>query len=131
MSASVLALAMAFSLAPVPADKPAEVLTKIGGKYDADGVDISGKKYASRTTIEAEGDAYRVTWKMPDGTEFVGIGIRNGKTLSVSWAGQQPQGVLLGVMVYEIKKDGSLEGKWTMLGAKGKISTETLTPIAE
>ena len=36
----------------------------------------------------------------------------------------------LGMTVYEIKKDGSLDGKWTMLGAKGVVRTEKLLPAA-
>jgi hypothetical protein len=32
--------------------------------------------------------------------------------------------------VYEVKKDGRLDGKWTMLGARGVVRTEVLLPSA-
>ena len=101
---------------------------KIAGSYTARGEDINGQKYTATVEIEEEGEAYRVTWHYRDGAEFIGIGIRTGKQLSVSWAGQLGNKVMVGVMVYEVKKNGSMEGKWTILGAKGRVRAETLAP---
>ena len=101
---------------------------KIAGSYAARGEDVNGQKYTATVEIREEGEAYRLTWKYADGAEFVGVGVRTGKQLSVGWAGQLGDKVMVGVMVYEVKKNGSLDGKWTILGAKGKVRTETLAP---
>jgi hypothetical protein len=131
MSAAALAVAFALS-APAPAAARAAdpETVKIAGEYDGEGTDIKGEKYRVAVKIEEEGEAYRVTWKTRDGQEFVGVGIRTGKMLSVGWAGQQGQRVIIGTTVYEIQKDGTLAGKWTMLGAKGAVRAEKLFPSA-
>lgn len=130
MLIALLAAGCVLAIAPVPPEEGPEKV-KIVGNYDAAGKDISGKDYTATVAITEEGDAYRVEWTMPDGGGFLGIGIRSGKTLSVSWAGQQQRGVIVGIMVYEIQKGGTLEGKWTMLGSKGVVRTETLKPAKE
>lgn len=127
---SAVALAVALALSTPAAAKADPETAKITGEYDGDGTDIKGQKYKVQVKIEQEGDTYRVTWKTPDGQEFVGAGIRTGKLLSVGWAGQQGPRVIVGMTVYEVKKDGSLDGKWTMLGAKGVVRTEKLLPAA-
>ena len=128
MSRAVLTAAVILCTFPSLAQPADPETSRITGEYEGDGVDIKGQKYRTRVTITTEGDAYRVAWKTPDGQEFVGVGVRDGRKLSVGWAGQAPKGVLLGVMVYEAGKDRKLSGKWTMLGAKGVVRTEELTP---
>jgi hypothetical protein len=124
-----LAVAAAGPAADAPAIDPA--VRDIAGKYDGKGTDITGAAYATTVTIDEEGDAFRVGWNSM-GQKYVGVGIRSGKVLSVGWLGQAgPNTVQLGVMVYEVQKDGSLEGQWTMLGAKGKVRTESLTRVKE
>ena len=93
-------------------------------------MDIKGQKYRVAVVIEEEKDTFKFTWKTPDGQTFIGVGIRTGRSVAVSWAGQQGMKIIVGLTVYEVKKDGSMEGKWTMLGAKGVVRTETLTPSA-
>jgi hypothetical protein len=123
-----LFLLMALPVSTISAADPETA--KIAGSYSASGEDISGAKYTARVEITTEGDSYRVNWKYTDGSEFIGIGLREGKTLSVSWAGQAGPGkIMVGVMVYTINKNGTMEGKWTILGAKGKVKTESLAPI--
>ena len=103
----------------------------IEGTYLANGADINGTKYTADVTIEKVNEAYRVTWKTPNGQQFVGVGLRENEKLSVAWAGSAPEGkIMLGVMVYTIQKSGKLEGKWTILSSGGKTSTETLSPKA-
>ena len=102
----------------------------IVGDYAGNGSDINGAKYTVEVKIEKENDAYKVTWKMPDGQSYVGVGIRNGKLLSVSWATQLGTKLTIGLTVYDIQKDGSLKGKWSMIGARGKVSVEVLSPSA-
>lgn len=122
------ALVVGLLAIPTPVRAGDPETAKIAGSYTAAGEDINGLKYTATVEVEEEGDAYRVTWKYKDGAEFIGVGVRTGRLLSISWAGQVGNRVMVGVMVYEVKKNGAMEGKWTILGAKGRIRTETLSP---
>jgi hypothetical protein len=102
----------------------------ITGEYAGAGTDINGAKYTVTVKIEEDGDTFKVTWKMPDGQSYIGVGIRNGKLLSVSWATQAGTRLTVGVTVYEVQKNATLKGRWSMIGAKGKVSEELLTPSA-
>jgi hypothetical protein len=130
MSRAAFTAAVIFCLFSVVALGADPETSPITGDYEGDGTDIKGQKYRVSVVIEEEKDAFKVTWKTPDGQSFIGVGIRSGKMLSVSWAGQQGTKIVVGLTVYEVKKDGSLSGKWTMIGAKGVVRTETLTPSA-
>ena len=108
------------------ADPPPE--RGLAGTYVGSGTDIQGGEYQVTVTIEKEKDAYNLKWESPNGQNWIGVGIHTGDKLSVSWAGKTAKGIMVGVMVYEIRKDGTLAGTWTILGAKGVVRTETLTP---
>jgi hypothetical protein len=130
MSLRAAALIVALSaLAPTAQAADPETVD-IVGTYDGNGTDIQGGKYKVTVKIEGEGDAFKFTWTTPGGQKFFGAGIRTGKLVSVGWAGEQGTKVVVGITVYEVQKDGSLKGKWTMLGAKGTVKTETITPSA-
>lgn len=129
MMLTTMVAVVAFSLAPAPRLFDPEKAA-IVGEYGGAGVDINGAKYTVTVKIEEEGDTYKVTWKMPDGQSYIGVGVRNGKLLSVSWATQQGTRLTIGITVYEVQKDATLKGRWSMIGAKGKTSTEILTPSA-
>jgi hypothetical protein len=128
VSASLVALAL-FAITPEARPNDPEK-RNITGEYAGAGTDINGAKYSVNVKIEEDEDTYKVTWKMPDGQSYIGVGIRTGKLLSVSWATQQGTRLTIGVTVYEIQKDASLKGRWSMIGAKGKVKEEILTPSA-
>ena len=108
------------------ADPPPD--DRLPGTYVGTGTDVQGGDYRVTVKIEKEKDAYNVKWASPTGQTWVGVGVRTGDRLSVGWAGKTAKGVMVGVMVYEVQKDGTLAGTWTILGAKGVVRTETLTP---
>lgn len=119
--------AVAVCLVAAPLADP----VRLAGEYDGAGTDVHGRPYQVQVHIRPEGDAYRVWWTGPDGQEFVGVGLRDGRRLAVSWAGKATEGrVYVGLTVYHVRPDGSLEGRWTMFGAKGIVRTETLRPAA-
>jgi hypothetical protein len=126
--AAVVALGLC-GFAPTAATVGDPETADIDGDYAGDGVDIQGQKYQTSVKVQKDKDAHLFRWTT-GGQEFLGVGIRTGKLVSVSWVGRQPGGVIVGVTVFEVRKDGSLSGRWTMLGAKGVVRTEVLTPTA-
>lgn len=127
--AAVVALSLCGFAPTAPSAAGDPETASIDGEYAGDGVDIQGQKYRTTVEVSKEKDAYQFKWTTA-GQTFLGVGIRTGKLVSVSWVGRQPAGVIVGITVFEVKKDGSLAGRWTMLGARGVVRTETLTPTA-
>lgn len=104
---------------------------KLAGEYDGTGTDVAGKPYSVQVRIQPDGDAYRFWWTAPGGQELVGVGLRTGRQVAVSWTGRASEGkVFVGLTVYEVRPDGTLVGRWTMFGAKGVVRSETLRPAA-
>jgi hypothetical protein len=75
-----------------------------------------GEKYEGELNVKKDGDGYAFEWNT--GSIAKGFGIRQGKTASIGIGGQQ-----CGFVSYEVKSDGSLEGKWGGQGTK-KFGTE-------
>jgi hypothetical protein len=97
----------------------------IAGVYRCVGSNGDGSPYQGFVKIEKHGDAYHVWWALEPGVYSVGIGIRQGTTLAVSYYGGTT-----GVIAYRI--DGErLVGDWTIPGGNGVLASETLTPLAE
>lgn len=98
-----------------------------------DEIDIVGK-YASTSepaapagvTVEIDklGDGYQVTWSLPGGVAYTGIGLRSGDVLSVTWGNRGS----VGLSVYKISKGPKLSGQYTTLGGPGLTAKEELTP---
>lgn len=104
-------------------DRPREE-PDLSGKYDCAGVEMDGSRYTAAVEVQRIGDAYTVTWNRGAGLTGIGVGLRRGNQLSVSFASKGTAGVV----VYQLGKDGKLEGEWTDVGGVGILRTETLTP---
>jgi hypothetical protein len=117
----VLILLAAFA-APVP-NSAAQTTTPIAGVYAAEGQNADGRAYRALVIIRQHEDAFRIEWLFPSRQAVVGLGILNGGVLAVSYFGARP-----GIVVYEVEDD-RLVGHWTIVGAGGRLSTETLTRI--
>jgi hypothetical protein len=101
---------------------PADV-TDIAGVYAAEGNNGDGSPYRAIVVIEKHRDAFRMQWIFPTRTAAVGLGILNGDLLAVSYYGASP-----GIVLYKV--DGAkMVGDWTLFGAGGVLSKETLTRI--
>lgn len=89
--------------------------TGLEGAYDIIGSNPNGSEYKGKLTVGKEGLGYGFTWDT--GTTSTGFGIRTGDKVAVGIGGKQ-----CGFVSYEIKPDGTLDGKW---GGQGSTSIGT------
>jgi len=108
------------------------------GVYIARGVDSDGNEYRRAVDIERQGDRFIVTWvaaRVVGGAivlepTWVGVGIANGETLSVSFVAEAEDA--FGIMVYRFTTDEQqLSGRWTIAGDDEAIYSETLTRLPD
>ena len=95
----------------------------IAGVYAAEGSNGDGSPYRAIVVIQKQRDTFRMQWIFPTRTAAVGLGILSGNLLAVSYVGASP-----GIVVYKIEGQ-QLVGEWTLFGAGGVLSKETLTRI--
>lgn len=80
--------------------------TDLEGRYEVSGTNTDGKPYKSSLNVKKNGDGYSFVWS--GGTQPVnGFGIRMGELAAIG-LGQAS----CGFVMYEVKPDGTLEGKW-------------------
>ena len=91
--------------------------TDLQGEYEITGKNPDGKEYKGKLTVKQEGSGYQFNWTAP--SAFEGFGVKQGNTVSVGLGGKQ-----CGFVAYEVKSDGSLDGKWGGFGTK-TFGTET------
>lgn len=93
------------------------------GPYRAEGKGFDGQPYAGTAQIVAtSNDTCRIVWRIA-GEESRGTCMRSGNTFV---AGYVLQGKL-GLVIYDIRSDGSMQGRWTIADENG-VGTERLTP---
>ncbi len=91
-------------------EKETEKATRTGGsgfegEYDVEGKNPNGDTYKSKLNITKLGEGYKFAWT--GANSFEGFGIRQGDTASVGFGGDK-----CSFVAYEVKPDGTLEGKW-------------------
>ena len=86
----------------------------IVGEYNVRGK-AGDKSYTGVLNIEKRGDVYQVTWELPNGEAYDGIGIVKGDHFAVSYA--DPDFTIIGVVLYKIKKN-YLTGVWATPGTE-------------
>ena len=102
---------------PDPPDLP--------GIYECQGTGADGRPYRGAVIIDSEGSRFVVRWIIASELTAVGVGIREGNMLAVSFFGPESGGVVL----YRI--DGQrLIGHWSAPLAEGQVFEETLTRVA-
>lgn len=122
MVALIAAVLASISGTPL-AQQSAAPSEDLSGVYRCEGKNPDGSDYHGVVQIAAIRDTYLVHWTLSDNVEVLGVGIRRGDTLAVSYFGGTP-----GIVLY--KNDGKrLIGEWTMGGTEGVVFTETLTPM--
>jgi hypothetical protein len=92
------------------------------GIYRCEGKSAEGRSYQAVVEIKKNGDTYLLRWVTPQGIAHVGVGVIDGKNLSVGFFGET-----VGVVVYAIESSEKLSGHWTVLQAQGAVFRETLT----
>jgi hypothetical protein len=115
-----LAPAFAFlALAAAPA-----MAQDIGGVYAVSGTNFDGSTYEGTAEIVLLSETTcAITWTTGD-TTSQGTCMRRNDTFA---AGYDLQGKI-GLLIYDILNDGSMEGAWTVTGIDG-FGTERLTPL--
>jgi hypothetical protein len=99
----------------------------ISGYYSCKGVEAGGKAYSGVAVITKKNEVYVVQWMVGGGSTFSGVGIRQGDTLSASWALPAERGIIRGVNVYRIEAGPRLVGRWASVPGPGVVQTETLS----
>lgn len=99
----------------------------ISGYYTCRGLEAGGKTYNGVAVISKKNDVYLIQWMIGSGSTFTGIGIRQGNTLSASWAIAGERGLVRGVNTYRIEPGPRLVGRWATLPGGGNLQNETLT----
>jgi hypothetical protein len=107
--------------APADPEPPA-----LAGVYECQGIGADGRPYRGAVVIEPDGQRFVLQWYMSAELSAVGVGIREGNMLAVSFFGPGSGGVVL----YRI--DGQrLVGQWSAPPANGQVFEETLTRLEE
>jgi hypothetical protein len=123
----VLVLVTTLVVGAWPAATQVAQESDISGVYDCRGVNGDGTPYHGLVVIAKHRDAYQVRWTFSPEQSAVGLGIRKGNALAVSYYGGTP-----GVVLYDIhEKDKELIGRWTVPGAGGVVASETLKRVKE
>ena len=95
----------------------------IAGKYDIVGTNPDGGSYKGTLEVIARGDVYQFRWNA--GSQYDGVGVQNGNIVAVAYTtGTDGKGC--GVVDYDIRADGKLEGKWGYWGTN-EAGTESAT----
>lgn len=102
---------------------PKPVEKDIAGEYLATGTGPdTNVEYKSDLTIKKHGEVFRFSWNSA-GKAYDGVGVVNGNSAAVSYA-DGPNGKGCGVVLYQIKEDGSLQGRIGYWGVdEGEVET--------
>ena len=107
------------------AEERAPDVPDLPGIYECQGTGADGRPYRGAVIIEPDGNRFVVRWIIASEVTAVGVGIREGNMLAVSFFGPESGGVVL----YRI--DGQrLVGHWSAPLAAGQVFEETLTRVA-
>ena len=95
----------------------------IGGSYTVDGANLDGSSYTGNAAITLTSETTcEIVWET-GGTTSNGICSRNGDAFAAAYV----LGEAVGLVIYEVQSDGTLDGLWTIAGKEG-TGTEVLTP---
>jgi hypothetical protein len=103
----------------VPSD-----LADLAGVYICTGKNFDGSTYEGVVEIVRQHDTFHLAWVIDSEVVALGMAIRTGSVLSVAYFAELP-----GVVTYRIEAGNRLDGEWTVVGASGVVSSETLTKV--
>jgi hypothetical protein len=87
----------------------------IGGRYAVNGTNFDGSRYSGEAAITVTSQTTcRIEWNT-GGQISRGICMRNNDAFAASYA----LGKSIGLVVYRIQPDGSMQGVWTIAGENG------------
>jgi hypothetical protein len=103
---------------------PAMAQTNIGGRYRVEGTNLNGTSYSGEAQITLTSETTcEIEW-VTGSTTSVGICMRNDDSFSAAYR----MGDVIGLVIYKVMADGSMQGLWTIAGNNG-AGTEVLTPM--
>lgn len=118
MRCGIIAVAMVCLSAPVA------MAQDIGGRYSVAGTNVDGSSYGGEVMISLTSDTTcQIEW-ITGATSSFGICMRYDNAFAVGYQ----QGDAVGLGIYLVMEDGSLNGTWTVAGKEGSGS-EILTPM--
>jgi hypothetical protein len=94
----------------------------VGGNYTVYGTNFDGSHYKGTATIKGSSSSCTVEWETGS-TSSSGICILSGSVFAAAYQ----LGKDVGLAVYDVRKDGTLDGVWSIEGQEGS-GTEILTP---
>lgn len=95
----------------------------IGGSYTVEGTNHDGSTYGGTAEITLTSDTTcEINW-VTGSTESRGICSRNDNAFAAAYVLND----MVGLVIYMVKPDGSMEGLWTIQGQPG-TGTENLIP---
>jgi hypothetical protein len=95
----------------------------IGGRYTVNGTNLDGSTYAGEAYIELLSDVTcAIEWNT-SGVISEGICMRSGNVFAAAYVLKGE----VGMIIYEVRPSGRLDGTWTIAGESG-VGTELLTP---
>ena len=101
---------------------PVQAQTVSAGTYDVEGTNLDGSTYGGTATIELTSETTCAIEWSTGSTTSQGICMLYDNAFAAAYV----LGDAVGLVVYEVKGDGVLEGAWTISGKDGSGS-ETLT----
>lgn len=120
MAAACFAAGIATTIAPDALAQGANV----GGRYQVIGKNFNGSSYSGTAEITVtSNNTCRIVW-VTGSTTSRGICMRNGNSFAASYV----LGSKIGLVIYEQKGDGTLDGLWTIADETG-VGGERLVPI--
>ena len=102
---------------------PPAAAQSIGGSYTTAGTNLDGSSYTGTVEITLTSETTCTIHWETGGTTSDGICSRNGDAFAAAYVLQDA----IGLVVYRVLEDGTLDGLWTIAGNGGN-GTEVLTP---
>jgi hypothetical protein len=112
-----LAIAAVLALSTISA-QAADII-----KYDVKGTNLDGSKYGGTAELTIKTDTTCTIEWQTGSTTSNGICMRNDDSVAAAYQ----LGDDVGLVIYKLEKDGTLDGLWTIAGQNGN-GTEVLTP---
>jgi hypothetical protein len=95
----------------------------IGGSYRVNGTNFDGSPYSGEAQITLTSNVTcEIVW-VTGGTQSSGICMRDGNAFAAGYE----LGGKVGLIIYLVQPDGTLDGTWTIAGVNA-VGTEVLTP---
>lgn len=96
----------------------------LGGEYTVKGTNLDGSSYKGTAEIVITSNTTcEIRW-VTAGRESVGICMPNGNALAAAYVMDDA----VGLVIYRVLDDGTLDGVWTIAGQRGR-GTDVLTPV--